>query len=387
MRQIGLLGNARNRTLAAVIGCLCVWGVTLGLTTPLLSLILESRGVDSAWIGLTAAIGAISTLVVSPLVPRMMTGLGVRRFLLSCLALDLVFFLLLPVFDELYAWMILRFCMGATGSGLFIASETWINEIAYEQSRGRIIAVYNAVLAGTVALGPVIIAVAGIEGWTPFVVGALFIAAAAVPIRWATETSGVGTHEKSTFGVIRFFRIALIIASAVLLFAFLESTTLGLLPVFGVRSGLSQSTAAIMITVLLVGRIALQFPIGAFADRVDRDALMMSCVVCAGIAAAVLPLAMGNEVILWLVLFLWGGFLGGINTVAITLIGQRFRGMELATATAGAGVLWGIGSLLGPVLTGVAMDLYDPDGFVVVSVLACLAVGLLKIPGIARRIA
>ena len=54
------------------------------------------------------------------------------------------------------------------------------------------------------------------------------------------------------------------------------------------------------------------------------------------------------------------------------LIGQRFRGRDLVTANAAAGMLWGVGSLLGPLLSGSLMDL-GPQG---VPVALALAAGL-----------
>ena len=52
----------------------------------------------------------------------------------------------------------------------------------------------------------------------------------------------------------------------------------------------------------------------------------------------------------------------GIYTVVMTLAGQWFRGQELATAMAAFGVFWGLGGVAGPLVSGVAMDLWNPHG-------------------------
>ena len=44
----------RALTILALIGCISIYGITSSLLTPLLSLILESRGVGSTLIGLMA---------------------------------------------------------------------------------------------------------------------------------------------------------------------------------------------------------------------------------------------------------------------------------------------------------------------------------------------
>ena len=59
-----------------------------------------------------------------------------------------------------------------------------------------------------------------------------------------------------------------------------------------------------------------------------------------------------------------------IFVVIMTIVGQRFRGMELAVANVAMGMLWGIGSLTGPSMTGIAMDIRDPEGFALVFIFA-----------------
>ena len=46
--------------------------------------------------------------------------------------------------------------------------------------------------------------------------------------------------------------------------------------------------------------------------------------------------------------------------------GQWFRGLELATAMAAFGVFWGLGGMAGPLVGGMAMDLWNPHGLPVV---------------------
>jgi len=54
--------------------------------------------------------------------------------------------------------------------------------------------------------------------------------------------------------------------------------------------------------------------------------------------------------------------LSGVYTIAMVLIGERFRGADLAAASALFGIMWGSGSVLGPSLGGLAMDFYGPHG-------------------------
>ena len=58
-----------------------------------------------------------------------------------------------------------------------------------------------------------------------------------------------------------------------------------------------------------------------------------------------------------------GRFHGGVFTVGITLLGERFRDIELVSANAVFSVLFGVGGMLGPFLAGTAMSAIGPAGF------------------------
>lgn len=358
-----LSASERRRSLAAAISCCAVFGITVAVMSPLISLILEGRGVDRTTIGALASAPALALIATNPFLPRVVARFGLRTFLYGCIALQLVLTLLMPLFDHLAAWFVLRCLMGAAINGLFVASETWINAVAEERSRGRVLAVYGAVLSGSFAVGPLVIAITGTEGWPPFLVAAALIAAAGVPLLWSSGLSPM-FHGRSSFGVLSFFLVAPTLVAAVFLSAFKEMSMGALLPVYGVRSGLSDAAAAAMLTACYVGALAFQLPIGWLADRMNRY-LLLVLLMLAGLAGALLLpaiVALGAP-LMWLGLGLWIGLFSGTYIVAMTLVGERFRGADLMTANASFGLLWGIGILVGPFLAGTAMDIWDPNGF------------------------
>ncbi len=53
----------------------------------------------------------------------------------------------------------------------------------------------------------------------------------------------------------------------------------------------------------------------------------------------------------------------------MVLVGERFRGAELAGASAFTTAMWGTGALIGTPLSGFAMQLWDPHGLVLAVVL------------------
>ena len=361
----------KNKALFAIFACVAMYGFTLGLGRPLLALILEARGIDRSIIGVNAAMPAIGIFLSTPFIPVLVEKLGMRRFLLLVLAVDVVVLLQFPRFDHLYAWFFLGIFLGAMTNCLLVTSETWINEIVDDANRGRLMGLYNALLAATVAMGPLVIPAVGIQGWAPFLVGACFIALAALPLLW-TGPHRLSAHDEPSFNIFSFLWVAPTLVAAVLLFSLKETAGNSLLPVYGIRSGMNEASAAIMLTVIGIGGVSLAYPIGWLADRFNRYGLLVFCGLCGLAGAVLLPHAMDAGIFLYLLLFCWGGVFAGMYTAVLTIIGQHFRGRDLVTANVSLGMLWGVGSLVWPPVTGVAMDIRDPGGFPLVFIAASL---------------
>ena len=135
---------------------------------------------------------------------------------------------------------------------------------------------------------------------------------------------------------------------------------------------MDESAAAVMLTVIGMGGVALAYPMGWLADRFNRYGLLVFCGLGGLAGAVLLPYAMGAGLFLYLLLFVWGGAFTGMYTAVLTIIGQHFRGRDLITANLSLGMLWGLGSLVWPPVTGIAMDIRDPGGFHLVFAGVCL---------------
>ena len=64
-----------------------------------------------------------------------------------------------------------------------------------------------------------------------------------------------------------------------------------------------------------------------------------------------------------------------IYTLGVVLIGERFKGTQLAAATTAFSACWGAGTMLGPLLVGIGMDRLG-NGSMVLIIFAIFAVYL-----------
>jgi MFS family permease len=351
----------RRRGLAAAIGCVTVFGLSVGEAVPLLSLILEAHGTNPVLTGLNAGSTFIGVIVGPLLAPRGIRLFGIRRLLLACLALDAASFLLMRVFDGLPAWFALRMLGGVVGSSIFAASEAWINLLAGDAARGRIVGVYAAALSAGFGLGPVLLSWTGIEGWAPFAANAGITALAALPLLGVGDMAeGFGRGRAAS--PLAMFTRAPFLLFAVAMFGLYEAALFALLPIWGVRVGLGTSSAAATVSAIYFGGIALQVPIGWLSDRVSRHAALLLCGAVGLVGALSVPAAASSLPALFCVLLVWGGTAGGIYPVTLGMAGDRFHDGELVAVNAAMIMAYGLGSLAGPALGGAAMNVWNPQG-------------------------
>ena len=347
--------------IGAVIGAMSVFAITLGLSYPLLAFILENLGTPKALIGLNAAMTPLGIIVSSPVIPRLARYKGNWGLAMLCLLATLLFFVLIGATRRMEIWFILRFLLGVCINGMFIVSETWINQLSHATTRGRIMGIYATVMALGFCVGPFILPLTGFEGWPPFMVGIVcFIAAGLImlPLR-----GRLPEFEKAAHGsVYRFMTLAPTLLLAVLSAAYFDQVVLSFLPLYAFYYGFPHATASFALGVLIAGNVFLQFPLGWLADRTSRHAVMLVCTVTTLAGCALLPFAIRSNWMLWPLLFIWGGAAFGVYTVALAGLGDRYSGAMLLTGSAAFGLMWGVGGIIGPTLAGSAMQLWGPTG-------------------------
>lgn len=351
----------RRWSLAAAIASVTVFGLSVGQAGPLLSLLLEQRGTGATLIGMNVGATFIGVLIGPLLTPRLVRRFGIRDFLLVCFGLDIALFMAMKPLDSIADWFILRPLGAAVGSSIFTAGEAWINHLAGNAGRGRIIGLYAAALSAGFGLGPLILSLTGIAGWPPFLANAAISAVATVPL-FGVRRAGGAFGAESAATPLRMFGRAPGIMAAVAVFGLYEAALMNLLPIWGVRSGLSQRLAAATLTAVYVGSIVLQLVIGWLSDHASRLAALRLCAVV-GLAGAALLVSLSlPPLALFALLFVWGGAASGIYPVALSMGGDRYRDGELVSVNAAIIIAYGLGALVGPPLGGAAMDIRDPQG-------------------------
>ncbi len=363
----------RRWSLAAVLASTVGLGIAYGIGYTITSVQFREWGAPGWLVGLAGSAPALAVLLLVPFAPRLAVRLGPVAAMVLGAALVAVSFALMPVLDGPGWWLLLRFVSGAGLVLPWLVGETWINTVSSERVRGRVLAVYTVLLFGGWAAGPLIIERVGTTGTAPFALGVAGMVLLAAPLIAARRLAPV-LHDPGRLSPRALVRLAPVATAAALTGGVAEFGYISLLPVYAVRAGAAGDTALQLLSVLLVGGMVLQFALGWLADRVDRLRLLAALGVGLAVLTALLAVVIAAGAVAFAAAFALGGVVLAFYALGLTVLGQQVPPGQLVLANAGFLMAYEAGAVAGPLLGGLAMDVWPPHGVAVVIVAAGLGI-------------
>ena len=351
--------------IGAAIASISVVGIAIGLGMPLLSVILETRGYSASMIGLNTAVAGMASIAAAPFATPLAMRLGVARAILFMILLGALAFMGFYAAPAFWMWFPLRVILHAALTILFILSEFWISTSAPAHRRGFVLGIYATVLSLGFAGGPWLFAQIGSQGFLPFGITFCIVMIAVIPVLAAwKESPAIVKDDENPVGFLRYIWLVPTATAAVLVFGAVETGGFALFPVYGARIGYSEADAALLLTMIGLGNVILQIPLGMISDRIgDRRYLLLICATVGLAGTLLMPHLAGNWHLMAGLLFVWGGVVAALYTVGLAHLGTQLSGHELASANAAFVFCYGFGMVLGPQAIGIGMDIVGADGF------------------------
>ncbi|CAN7252317.1 MFS transporter [Rhizobium sp. LjRoot258] len=350
-------------SLVAAVSSISAVGIAIGLGLPLLSIILEKRGIPSTLIGLNTAMAGVAAMAAAPITTKLAHKYGVAPTMIWAVVISAISALGFYYAQDFWMWFPLRFAFHGATTTLFILSEFWINAASPPSKRGFVLGIYATVLSFGFAGGPLLFSILGSDGILPFAVGAGAVLLAAIPIYIARYESPV-LEEKPELHFMRYVFLVPTATAAVFIFGAVEAGGLALFPIYAVRASFTESQAALLLTVMGIGNVIFQIPVGLLSDRMkDKRPLLAAMAFMGLIGSLMLPVLVHSWILMATVLLFWGGCVAGLYTVGLSHLGSRLTGSDLAAANAAFVFCYAVGTVAGPQVIGAAIDVAGNDGF------------------------
>jgi MFS family permease len=344
-----------------------VWAVILtgglvqlgnGLQTDLLGVRAGIEKFPPLAIGLIMAgyyVGYSAGPLVSPFVIR---ALGHVRTIWIAMIVAAASIALHGVFVSPSAWTLLRVISGLAISVNFVAVESWINDRSENRVRGRVFAIYMVWQMTAMTVAQFLLTTGDPQTMSLFLLSAGLFIVSAIPI--LSLSSGAAAHAPpEPFGLPALFRIAPLGVLATVLSGVSWAVVFTFGPVYAQREGFTLSQIGFFMGVAMVAGALVQFPLGWVSDHIGRR--LTIGLICAGGALAALfgiwaqsrgivMLDISSALIGALVFPLYGISVAHANDAALP--SQR------VAAAAGLVLVFGLGSIVGPLATGWAVSAF-----------------------------
>ncbi len=346
----------RPRTLALLGLATVCWAFSFGVDAPAASLWLQDAGHGATVIGLNTAVYFLGIAAAAGLVPGLMRRWG-RGCIVGGMVASGLTVAAFPWGGGLAGLFVLRGINGAASALSLIPLETWLGQQSRPEQRARNFGFYVFCLGLGMALGTL----TGLHLYPllprlTFAVGGSVAGLAGLIFLFWLPATPRAEETLSADGPLDIARNLLGFGSAWNQ-GFLEAGLMALVPVYLLGAGFSEAGASWLMSGVILGAIAAQLPIGWLADRVGRSAVLLGCYAAALIGLAWLPFCAGSgSLLLWMAVV--GACAGAFYPLGLAVLSENVPATGLARANAAFLAVNCLGSVVGPCLTGAAMDVF-----------------------------
>ena len=354
--------------LRVVLNC---WALFLGL-----ALIMLGNGLQGSLLGLRASIEGFSIpvtglvmsgyfigmIIGSTTVPKIVQRVGhIRSFgaLASLASTSVLIHLVLP---DPWVWWLMRVITGLAFAGLYIVSESWLNDIAGNENRGQLMSIYMLTLYGGLAGGQFLLNLASPEGFLLFVLISVMVSIALIPILISVGFSPpYETTETVRLGQL--FRVSPLGVFGMFAAGIATGSIFGFGAVFASTIGLSVQEISIFMASVIIGGMLLQYPIGWISDRIGRRKMIILICCIGGAISTMAALTLANDKHVYVAAALVGGVTLPMYSLCAAHTYDYLMPKQMVAASGGLVFVNGLGAALGSPITAFSIDQFGSQAF------------------------
>jgi MFS family permease len=271
---------------------------------------------------------------------------------------------------------VLRGAFGLAAACIYMVIESWLNDRATNDNRGRIFSTYLTVNFASIIAGQMLFDTANPSSFALFSLAAVLYALCLIPMGLTKLPQPHSAHVPS-LRPLRLFGISPVGVMGCIAVGFSNSAVWTLAPVYAQAHGLNKGWIAVFMSVFTLGGALIQLPLGRWSDRIDRRIIIAGICVLACVTGIALATFGGAH--RWTILPLIGVF----GTVALPLYGMsvahandRISRQSFVETSATLLLINSLSSVFGPTLAALIMGFAGTQAlfFYTASIHAAMAV-------------
>ena len=332
-----------------------------GLQGTLLGVRSSNEQFATAVIGLIQAAYYAGFLIGSRFTINALGKVGHVRVFAALASMASTAVLVHSVFVEPAVWFAMRLVTGFCMAGLYVVTESWLNDQSTPETRGRTLSIYMVVTMGGITIGQFLLNVADPNSFELFVIASVLVSMALVPMA-LSEASAPPLPQQGKLA----FRELLGIVPTGVVTMFFSGAAAGALfafgPVYAAEIGMTNAQISLFLASALIGSMIFQIPIGSISDRYPRRGVMAGCALVATLAAVV-GLGTGTGTDALFVMFAIGATSFPLYSLAIAYTNDWISDAQRVGASGLLVMVNGIGAIIGPLVASMLMTAFEPSAY------------------------
>jgi MFS family permease len=360
---------------------LLIAGGINGLILPIRGL---SEGFSAFSLGLLGTGWAAGYVLGCIYTPVLVAGAGHIRVFSVFAAMAAIVILLSAMFPSPWVWIPLRAVSGFCFAGAAMIVESWLKEVD-SSIRGQVFGTYTMInLAGSTG-GQMLLIGADVSTAWYFMLGAIFYCLALIPTAISTRRAPAPLFEVK-LKILQLWQNSPVAVFAVLMIGISNGGFAALAPVYAQRIGLDLTTVVLFSSLPILAGAAAQIPVGRASDRFDRrKVLVLTALIAMAAGSGFLfmqPETANANLLLGAAL---GAMIYAMYPIVVAHANDHAGPGDYITTSGGLLLVFGIGSIIGPFIGGLAITLSGPLALFVTMIGAHLLILLFSIWRIMRR--
>jgi len=306
--------------------------------------------------------------------PPLLARVGHIRVFALAASLAGVSVLLLPILNTPYAWYGLRALTGLCIAMLFTALESWLNDRATNENRGRLLSTYVVVNLVALIMGQWLLMLGDVAAYQLFSIGAVLYCLCLVPIALTTLPQPAPMERRPRIRIFHLFRVSPVGAAGCITVGLANGAFWTLAPVYAQSLDFSTRELALFMSVFIAGGALVQWPLGRLSDGTDRRWVIAAICTAASFCGLILGifgwLLVKAPDLFFAVVFLLGAAMLPLYSLSIAHANDRLPRSEFVASSAGLLMINAAMSVPGPILAAIVTSAAGPHALFLFTALA-----------------
>jgi MFS family permease len=356
-----------------------------GLHSLLLPLRGQAEGFSATALGLLGTAWAGGFVTGCFLAPRLVRRVGHVRAFGTFAASGAIIALLTGLLVDPLIWIVLRAFTGFFMAGCFMVIESWLNEKSTNENRGTVFSLYMIVTYAGLTCGQMAVAAGDVADEHLFMVTGILFCLALIPTAVSTAAAPQPLQEVA-LDLKGLYTNSPVAFAGCLLVGVANGAWGTLGPVYGAEIGIPTFEIALMMSIVVIAGALFQLPIGRLSDRTDRRFVLAGAAITAALVGLLIFLATPRDGAFVIALAgIYGATAYVLYSISVAHANDHASPEDFVKIAGGLLVLYGFGTMLGPVIGAALMERLRPESLFLATALAHAGLALFTILRIRRR--